>query len=99
MLILNNNPYLFQYILIVIGRDNKEDKMSDENLEINYSEDGEEQLPDNELQWVHVVLDDFEQAIDALGIETIMFLMSKYHEDIIKAWIKEGVDIQHRSKQ
>jgi len=73
--------------------------MSDENLEINYSEDGEEQLPDNELQWVHVVLDDFEQAIDALGIETIMFLMSKYHEDIIKAWIKEGVDIQHRSKQ
>jgi hypothetical protein len=73
--------------------------MSDENLEINYSEDGEEQLPDNELQWVHAVLDDFEQAIDALGIETIMFLMSKYHEDIIKAWIKEGVDIQHRSKQ
>ena len=73
--------------------------MSDENLEINYSEDGEEQLPDNELQWVHAVLDDFEQAIDALGIETIMFLMSKYHEDIIKAWIKEGVDIQHRNKQ
>ena len=73
--------------------------MSDENLEINYSEDGEEQLPDNELQWVHAVMDDFEQAIDALGIETIMFLMSKYHEDIIKAWIKEGVDIQHRRKQ
>jgi len=73
--------------------------MSNENLEIDYSEDGEEQLPDNELQWVHAVLDDFEQSIDALGIETIMFLMSKYHEDIIKAWIKEGVDIQHRSKQ
>ena len=73
--------------------------MSDENLEIDYSEDGEEQLPNNELQWVHAVLDDFEQAIDAMGIETIMFLMSKYHEDIIKAWIKEGVDIQHRSKQ
>ena len=73
--------------------------MLDENLEIDYSEDGEEQLPDNELQWVHAVLDDFEQSIDALGIETIMFLMSKYHEDIIKAWIKEGVDIQHRSKQ
>jgi len=73
--------------------------MLDENLEIDYSEDGEEQLPDNELQWVHAVLDDFEQSIDALGIETIMFLMSKHHEDIIKAWIKEGVDIQHRSKQ
>ena len=73
--------------------------MSNENLEIDYSEDGEEQLPDNELQWVHAVLDDFEQSIDALGIETIMFLMSKHHEDIIKAWIKEGVDIQHRSKQ
>jgi len=73
--------------------------MTNENLEIDYSEDGEEQLPDNELQWVHAVLDDFEQSIDALGIETIMFLMSKYHEDIIKAWIKEGVDIQHRNKQ
>mgnify|MGYP007047373098 CR=1 FL=1 len=73
--------------------------MSNDNLEIDYSEDGEEQLPDNELQWVHAVLDDFEQSIDALGIETIMFLMSKHHEDIIKAWIKEGVDIQHRSKQ
>jgi len=28
-----------------------------------------------------------------------MFLMSKYHEDIIKAWIKDGVDIQHGTKQ
>ena len=73
--------------------------MSNDNLEINYSEDGEEQLPDNELQWVHAVLDDFEQSIDALGIQTIMFLMSKHHEDIIKAWIKDGVDIQHRNKQ
>ena len=73
--------------------------MSNDNLEINYSEDGEEQLPDNELQWVHAVLDDFEQSIDALGVETIMFLMSKHHEDIIKAWIKDGVDIQHRNKQ
>ncbi len=85
--------------MVLGGRITKEDKMSNENLEINYSEDGEEQLPDNELQWVHAVLDDFEQSIDALGIETIMFLMSKHHEDIIKAWIKEGVDIQHRNKQ
>jgi hypothetical protein len=73
--------------------------MPDENLEIDYSEDGEEQLPDEELEWTHQVLNDFEMTIDALGIQTVMFLMSKHHEDIIKAWIKEGVDIQHRSKQ
>jgi|ETNmetMinimDraft_22_1059887.scaffolds.fasta_scaffold301118_2 hypothetical protein len=73
--------------------------MSDENLEIDYSEDGEEQLPPDEMEWTHQVLNDFEMTIDALGIETVMFLMSKYHEDIIKAWIKEGVDIQHRNKQ
>ena len=73
--------------------------MSDENLEIDYSEDGEEQLPLDEMEWTHQVLNDFEMTIDALGIETVMFLMSKYHEDIIKAWIKEGVDIQHRNKQ
>ena len=73
--------------------------MSNDNLEIDYSEDGEEQLPDEELEWTHKVLNDFEMTIDALGIQTVMFLMSKHHEDIIKAWIKEGVDIQHRSKQ
>ena len=73
--------------------------MSNDNFEINYSEDGEEQLPDEELEWTHQVLNDFEMTIDALGIQTVMFLMSKHHEDIIKAWIKEGVDIQHRSKQ
>jgi len=56
-------------------------------------------LPAEEIQWTHAVLNDFEMAIDALGIETIMFLMSKHHEDIIKAWIKDGVDIQHRKKQ
>ena len=56
-------------------------------------------LPAEEIQWTHAVLNDFEMAIDAMGIETIMFLMSKYHEDIIKAWVKNGVDIQHRRKQ
>ena len=56
-------------------------------------------LPAEEIQWTHAVLNDFEMAIDALGIETIMFLMSKNHEDIINAWVKEGVDIQHRRKQ
>lgn len=72
--------------------------MPDE-LEISYEEDNEASIPDEEIQWTHAVLNDFEMAIDALGIETVMFLMSKYHEDIIKAWIKNGVDIQHRRKQ
>ncbi len=72
--------------------------MSDE-LEISYEEDNVSSMPDEEIQWTHAVLNDFEMAIDALGIETVMFLMSKYHEDIIKAWIKNGVDIQHRRKQ
>ncbi len=69
------------------------------DLEIEYSESGEEQIPPEELEWTHKVLNDFEMTIDALGIETVMFLMSKYHEDIIKAWIKDGVDIQHGTKQ
>jgi len=56
-------------------------------------------LPAEEIQWTHAVLNDFEMAIDALGIETIMFLMSQNHEEIIKAWVKNGVDIQHRRKQ
>lgn len=71
--------------------------MPDE-MEISYEEE-DEQIPNEEIAWTHSVLNDFEMTIDALGIETVMFLMSKYHEDIIKAWVKEGVDIQHRRKQ
>lgn len=71
--------------------------MPDE-MEISY-EESNDQIPEEEMEWTHAVLNDFEMAIDALGIETVMFLMSKYHEDIIKAWIKNGVDIQHRRKQ
>ena len=71
--------------------------MTDE-MEISY-EESNDLIPDEELEWTHAVLNDFEMTIDALGIETVMFLMSKYHEDIIKAWIKNGVDIQHRRKQ
>jgi hypothetical protein len=56
-------------------------------------------LPAEEIQWTHAVLNDFEMAIDALGIETIMFLMSKHHEDIINAWVKHGIDTQSRNKQ
>ena len=73
--------------------------MSNKELEITYDSEGEEQIPAEELEWTHKVLNDFEMTIDALGIETVMFLMSKYHEDIIKAWIKDGVDIQHGTKQ
>jgi len=71
--------------------------MPDE-MEISY-EESNDQIPEEEMEWTHAVLNDFEMAIDALGIETVMFLMSKYHEDIIKAWIKNGVDIQNRRKQ
>ena len=69
------------------------------DLEISYEEENEASIPDEEVQWTHAVLNDFEMAIDALGIETVMFLMSKYHEDIITAWVKDGVDIQNRRKQ
>ena len=54
---------------------------------------------DEQLLWTHQVLTDFEGVIDELGIETIMFLMKKEHEDILKAWIKRGVDISNRTKQ
>ena len=70
-----------------------------DDLEISYEDENVASMPDEEIQWTHEVLNDFEMVIDALGIETVMFLMSKYHEDIIKHWVKEGVDIQHRSKQ
>lgn len=72
--------------------------MSDD-LEISYEEEEVVEMPDEEIQWSHQTLNQFELLIDTLGIETVMFLMSKYHEDIIKHWVKEGVDIQHRSKQ
>ena len=54
---------------------------------------------DEQLLWTHQVLTDFEGVIDELGIETIMFLMSKEHEDILSSWIKRGVDISNRTKQ
>ena len=76
---------------------NGEINMADE-MEISYEEE-DDQIPNEEIEWTHAVLNDFEMTIDALGIETVMFLMSKYHEDIIKAWIKNGVDIQNRRKQ
>ena len=34
-----------------------------------------------------------------LGISTVMFMMSKEHEQIVSAWVKDKEDIQHRRKQ
>ena len=62
--------------------------MPDE-MEISY-EESNDQIPDEEMEWTHAVLNDFEMTIDALGIETVMFLMSKYHEDIIKSLGQRG---------
>ena len=73
--------------------------MSNEELEIAYTEDDNNQIPDDQLLWTHQVLSDFEQVVDELGIETIAFLMSSEHEKILSAWFKNGVDIQHRNKQ
>jgi len=68
--------------------------------EVIFEEDQEDvSIPDEELLWTHQVLNDFEQSIDQLGIETIMFLMSSEHEKIVSAWVKNKVDIQHRRKQ
>ena len=72
--------------------------MTDER-EVIFEEDESVSIPDEELLWTHQVLNDFEQSIDQLGIETVMFLMSTEHEKILSAWIKNKVDIQHRRKQ
>lgn len=72
--------------------------MTDER-EVMFEEDESVSIPDEELLWTHQVLNDFEQSIDQLGIETVMFLMSSEHEKILSAWIKNKVDIQHRRKQ
>ena len=72
--------------------------MTDER-EVVFEEDESVSIPDEELLWTHQVLNDFEQSIDQLGIETVMFLMSSEHEKILSAWIKNKVDIQDRRKQ
>ena len=72
--------------------------MSDE-LEVDYVEQEVVEVPDEEVQWSHEVLMQFEILIDSLGIETVMFLLDKEHEEIINAWVKDKVDIQNRRKQ
>jgi len=71
----------------------------DEDLEINYQEEEAVSIPDEDIQWSHEVLNQFELLIDSLGVETVFFLLSREHESIINNWVKEGVDIQNRSKQ
>ncbi len=70
-----------------------------EELEVDYVEQESAEMPEEEAQWSHEVLMQFELLIDSLGIETVMFLLDKEHEDIINAWVKDKVDIQHRRKQ
>ena len=73
--------------------------MDEKDVVFEQVEDDNYTQTDEQLLWTHQVLTDFEGVIDELGIETIMFLMSKEHEDILSAWIKRGVDISNRTKQ
>ena len=70
-----------------------------DDLEISYEEDEVVDMPDEEIQWSHQTLNQFELLIDTLGIETVFFLLSKEHEDVISKWVLDKVDIQHRTKQ
>lgn len=72
--------------------------MSDD-LEINYEEQEVVEVPNEEVQWSHEVLSQFELLIDSLGIETVMFLLGEEHENIINSWVKDKVDISNRTKQ
>ena len=71
--------------------------MIDDDIEFEQIDDSNAQ-PDQSL-WAHETLNEFEALIDAIGIESVMFLMTKEHETILSQWIKNGVDIQHRRKQ
>ena len=70
-----------------------------EELEVDYVEQESTEMPEEEAQWSHEVLMQFEILIDSLGIETVMFLLDKEHEDIINSWVRDKVDISNRTKQ
>ena len=72
--------------------------MTDE-LGVDWVGDTRASQDEEEMMWSHEVLNQFELLIDTLGIETVFFLLSKEHEDVINNWVKNKVDIQHRSKQ
>ena len=68
--------------------------------EVIFEEDQEDvSIPEDELLWSHDVLNQFEMLVDSLGVETVFFLLSREHEDIVNNWVKNKVDIQHRRKQ
>ena len=69
-----------------------------EDLDIEFEHETID-LPAEEVQWSHETLNQFELLIDSLGIETVLFLLSKEHESIINNWVKNKVDIQKRTKQ
>lgn len=71
--------------------------MDDNEIEFEQVDD-ESGNPDQQ-QWAHEILTDFESLVDIIGVESVMFLMSKHHEDILTNWIKRGVDISNRTKQ
>ena len=73
--------------------------MTDEREVIYEEEQDDMSIPEDELLWSHDVLNQFEMLVDSLGIETVFFLLSREHEDIVNNWVKNKVDIQHRRKQ
>ena len=69
------------------------------DLDIEFEQVENESGNPDQQQWAHEILTDFETLIDVIGIESVCFLMSKEHEDLLTNWIKRGVDIQNRRKQ
>ena len=71
--------------------------MNEESIDFEQIDD-ESGNPDQK-QWAHEILTDFETLIDVIGVESVMFLMSQEHENVLNSWVKRGVDIQHKTKQ
>ena len=69
------------------------------DLDIEFEQVENESGNPDQQQWAHEILNDFETLIDVIGVESVCFLMSKEHEDILTSWIKRGVDIQSKTKQ
>ena len=74
--------------------------MTDE-LDIDWQDEDGTRAPqdEEEMEWTHQTLNQFELLIDTLGISTVMFLMSQEHNDIVSAWVRDKVDISNRTKQ
>ena len=74
--------------------------MTDE-LDVDWVDEDGTRAPrsEEEIEWTHQTLNQFELLIDTLGISTVMFLMSQEHNDIVSAWVRDKEDIQHRRKQ